>query len=86
MSAAARAGDTPWVEGLLRQGMPIDARDSAGRTALMLAATDGQAATVLRLLALGANRSLVDHEGLTAAQQARRHGHAQVADLIEAGR
>lgn len=82
---AARAGRTLQVESFILQGVPIDARDSAGRTALMLAAANGQTATVQKLLALGANPALVDHEGLSAAQQARRLGHIRIAELIEAG-
>ncbi|WP_010461499.1 ankyrin repeat domain-containing protein [Acidovorax radicis] len=81
---AARTGDPLQVENLVRQGSPIDARDSGGRTALMLAATHGQTTTVQKLLALGANRTLVDREGLNAAQQARQRGHTRIADLIDA--
>ncbi|MBV7454498.1 ankyrin repeat domain-containing protein [Acidovorax sp. sif1233] len=81
---ASRTGDPLQVESLVRQGAPIDARGSAGRTALMLAAIHGQATAVQKLLALGANRTLVDREGLNAAQQARQRGHARIADLIEA--
>ncbi len=82
---AARTGRTPQVESLIAQGVAIDARDNLGRTALMLAAANGQSATVQKLLALGANPALVDHEGLSAAQQARRLGHTRIAELIDAG-
>lgn len=82
---AARTGRTPQVESLIAQGTAIDARDTQGRTALMLAAANGQSATVQKLLALGANPALVDHEGLSAAQQARRLGHNRIAELIDAG-
>ena len=51
----------------------------------MLAAANGQTTTVQKLLALGANPALLDHEGLNAAQQARRLGHTRTAELIEAG-
>lgn len=57
-----------------------------GKTALMLAAMNGQTATAQKLLALGANAALTDHEDLTAAQQARRLGHTGLADLIDAPR
>ena len=72
------------MESLIHQGAPIDARDNAGRTALMLAAVHGQTTTVQKLLALGANPALVDREGLNAAQQARRLGYTRIADLIGA--
>lgn len=84
MNDAARAGNTVQVQTLIRQGAPVDARDRLGRTALMLAAMHSQTATVQKLLALGANPALVDHEGLTAAQLARRQGHARLADQLEA--
>lgn len=82
LQEAARAGRTPEVESLIRQGAPIDARDGAGRTALMLAAMNGHTATVQKLLTLGANPALVDREGLNAARHARQRGHAHIADLI----
>lgn len=82
---AARAGNTTQLEQLLTtQGVPIDTRDAAGRTALMLAARNGQTATVRKLLEWGAHPALADHDGLTAAQQARQQGHSRTADLLEA--
>ncbi|CAN7576984.1 hypothetical protein LJR066_004077 [Acidovorax sp. LjRoot66] len=81
---AARTGHALQVESLIRQGAPIDARDNAGKTALMLAAMGGQTTTVQKLLALGANPALVDREGLGAAQHARRLGYTRIAELIEA--
>lgn len=81
---ATRRGHAQQVESLVRQGAPIDARDNAGRTALMLAAMSGQTTAVQKLLALGANPALVDREGLNAAQHARRLGHTRIADLIDA--
>ena len=81
---AARTGHVQQVESLIRQGAAIDARDNAGRTALMLAAMNGQTTAVQKLLALGANPALVDREGLGAAQHARRLGYTRIAELIEA--
>ena len=81
---AARTGHALQVESLIRQGAPIDARDNAGRTALMLAAMNGQTTAVQKLLALGANPALVDREGLGAAQHARRLGYTRIAELIDA--
>lgn len=81
---AARTGHPQQVESLIRQGAPVDARDNAGRTALMLAAMNGQTTAVQKLLALGANPAMVDREGLGAAQHARRLGYTRIAELIEA--
>lgn len=82
---AARSGRAGQLEDLARQGVALDSRDSAGRTALMLAAMNGHTRVVQKLLALGANTALVDAQGQSAAQQARRRGHAHIADLIDAG-
>lgn len=83
---AARTGNTGEVERLIGQGVPVDARDTAGRTALMIAALNGHTAAAQKLLALGAKTSLVDGDGLTAAQHARRWGYLALADLIDAAR
>lgn len=83
---AAHAGNTLQVENLIRQGVPVDAPDRVGRTALMLAGMHGQTATVQMLLALGANPALVDREGLNAAQLARQQGNTRLADQLEAVR
>lgn len=80
--ARSRAGQLPQVERLLQQGALINAPDAAGRTPLILATMNGHTALVARLLALGANPSLTDDEGLTALQHARRLGHQQIADLL----
>ena len=84
--AAARAGDTRHTEEFIQQGSSVDSRDSYGRTALMLAAMNGHAATVQKLLALGADATVLDRDGLSAAQHAKQHGHARVAELLGAGR
>lgn len=82
---AARAGRAVQVEALARRGVALDTRDSAGRTALMLAAMNGHTRVVQKLLALGAATALVDAQGQSAAQQARRRGHSHIAELIDAG-
>jgi ankyrin repeat protein len=82
---AARAGDLAQVERLLAQGSAINAPDGTGKTPLMLAAIHGHAAMVGRLLVLGANPSLIDRDGLNAAQHARRSGLEGIARQIEAG-
>ena len=85
MREAARAGRVLDVESLVSRGVPVNASNSAGSTALILAARYGQTNTVQKLLLLGANPALVDREGLTAAQQARCLGFTRIADLIDPG-
>lgn len=83
---AARVGNAREVESLINQGVPVDTRDTAGKTALMIAALNGHTAAVQTLLALGAQTALVDGDGLTAAQHARRWGYGAIAALIDAAR
>lgn len=81
---AARTGRITQLNSLLRQGAPLNAPDSAGRTPLMLAVIHGQTAVVQRLLAAGANPALLDREGRNALQHAQRLGLDQIASLIAA--
>ena len=85
LQEAARAGQLLELERLIAQGVPINAPDDAGRTPLMLAVINGRADVVRRLLAAGANRALLDREGLSALQHARKLGLEQIAAMIEAG-
>ena len=58
------------IDLLAAQGVALDAADNRGRTALMIAASLGDASTVGILLQRGADRSLTDKEGKTAADLA----------------
>ena len=65
--------------------IPVNARYDAQLTALMWAAGMGHAETVRLLLQHGADASLSDDRGKTAAQMAREAGHAKVADMLAPG-
>ena len=85
---AAASGDAGIVQLLLARGGQVDAlspRPTGAVTPLMMAAREGQDATVRVLLASGANTGLKNTEGLTAAQLAKQAGHDRVADML-AGR
>jgi ankyrin repeat protein len=67
---AAESGDLATLQTLLAKQVNIDARDSLGRTALMLATLHGQTDTVAALLAAGADPNLADLRGTTPLQAA----------------
>jgi hypothetical protein len=82
LHAAASAGDAVRVSALLAQGLPIDALDPQGRSALMLAAERGDASLVNLLLRQGAQAGLRDTQGLTAADHAQSAGHTPLAQRL----
>ncbi|HET6631816.1 MAG TPA: ankyrin repeat domain-containing protein [Rhodanobacteraceae bacterium] len=83
VAAAGGAEDSPQgVELLLRHKARVDARDSLGRTALMVAALEGHAQIASVLLAAGASADLADRHGTTALMEAARAGaNAVIAAL-----
>lgn len=87
---ATRRGDLATVEQLLAKRKDIDAVDSSGATPLYLAASEGHAVVVRKLLAAGANwrHQLMGFNGSTgtAIHAAARNGHAEVVQvLLQAG-
>lgn len=84
---AARTGDLAALDRLLRDASAaraLNAADDSGRTPLMLAAMNGQAGSVKRLLAAGAQKTLVDRDGLDALAHARQLGFGQISALLQA--
>lgn len=71
MLYAAWCGDVACVRELLAEGVPVDATDGKGRTALMLAAARGAVETVALLLEAGADTC------------ARNKGNRGVMDYVE---
>ena len=69
------------IDLLLAHGAALDAADNRGRTALMIAAALGDAATVDVLLKRGADRGLKDKDGKTALDLA---ANAEVKEKLEA--
>ena len=76
MWAAGHANDVPETDGIatvelvLARGGKVDDVDNRGRTALMMAAEQGHAAIAKRLVGAGANVTLRDKEGRSAADLA----------------
>lgn len=78
------------VQLLIQRHSDVNARDSDGRTALMLAAGQGLYETVCRLLRAGANATWVDRAGKTALDHAMANralvSAALIRDRIETDR
>ena len=77
--------NTGIAQALLAAGTPIDAQDSRGRTALMYAATRGDLPIAKVLLSSGADTTLRDAEGKSAAELAARGftpADAEIASLL----
>ena len=58
--------------------MNVNARDSEGRTALMLAARHGQIKAVVALLADGADPTIADSHGFTPLRVANSAGNSSI--------
>jgi ankyrin repeat protein len=84
--AAAIVGDTDAVRRLLDFGLPVDAVDSQGCSALLRAAGGGHVALVDLLLARGANPGVAANAGATALSAAVSMRQAEIVDrLLDAG-
>ena len=83
---AARQGDGDTLLPLIDQGAPVDLRDSAGNSPLMLAAYHGHAALVRELAGRGADVDLANDRGQSPLAGAAFKGFTEVATaLLEAG-
>jgi len=86
LPAAAIAGDLDAVQRLLQLGLPVDAPDAQGCTALLRAAGGGHAEIVRKLLQMGADSALSARTGATALSAAISMRHAPVVEqLLSAG-
>ena len=82
LHAAVRAGDTAAVRQWLARGVNPNQRNAKDHTPLMLAADRGDGAIVRLLLDAGADRSLRDPQGLSAADHAERADHPELLPLL----
>ena len=86
LPAAAMQGDAEAVRRLLELGLPIDAVDAQGCTALLRAAGGGHRAAVDLRLARGADSALAAHSGATALSAAVSMRHLDIVErLLRAG-
>ena len=84
LRGAARSGQITLLDQALQQASmaQINARDDKGRTALMLATIGGHVGSVQRLLSAGADPTLADFDGKTAALMAQQQGNAVIGNLL----
>lgn len=83
---AAKKGNKPKLEALLRNSVPVDSADKKGRTALIVAAEEGQTQAVKLLLQNGAKPNIQDEKGFTALRAASVEGHSEtVQALLDGG-
>ncbi len=82
---AAAKGDSVKVRSLfLHSGAEVDARNSKGETALILAAAGGHMDVVQMLKGLHANPFALGQDNLTAKGRAEKAGHDRVASALKA--
>lgn len=82
--AAAREGRVDLLDGMIKDGVPVDLRDSHGYTALILAAYDEQPAAVDALLARRADPCAADLKGNTALMGVAFKGELAIAQKLVA--
>lgn len=79
---AAQSGNVQKLQALLAGRIDIDARDSSGRTALMLAVLDDQKEAVNSLLAAGADPNAADSSGTTPLGAAVAGARPEIAAAL----
>jgi hypothetical protein len=79
---AAESGDVQSLSTLLDEKANLDSRDSAGRTALMLAVINGRTDLVNALLVRGADPNVTDSYGETALHAATAGNHTEIAAAL----
>ncbi len=67
---------------LLKFGVPLDARNELGQTALMIAAEAGHRELIELYLAYDASLDLIDSDGHTALMLAASKGHSIIVQLL----
>jgi len=83
---SVKSGDYAEVKRLIGEGADVNAQNSEGWTALMLASDQENPAIAKLLIDEGADVNIQDNEGWTALLWALREGYPEIAELLrEAG-
>ena len=80
---AAYQGDLNEIRRLVASGVNLDEADYDGRTCIHLAASEGKADVVKFLIAKNVNISPKDRWGGTPDDDAKRHGHIEILNLLK---
>ncbi len=84
LHAAVRVGDIGLADELLKlKDLELDATNKADRTAVMLAAENGNIALVKKLISAGANPRLATSEGPTAIALASEAGKTEIVRYLK---
>ena len=83
LHAAVASRNPDAVAAILEAHPDVNARQQAGYTPLMGAASSGRVDLLDLLLSRGADPALVTQEGKSAATLAREHGHTALAERLE---
>jgi len=70
------------IEEVLAQGFDVNARDASGKSALMVAAQNGNKKLAKRFLRMGADPNQADRQGNTALHFAFSVGYKELADYL----
>jgi len=68
---------------LLEGGVDINAQDSQGWTALMMAAAHGHTEIVRMMLERGADREIKEEKGLTALMMAQQYNYSEYRTIVK---
>ncbi len=79
---AARRGDAPRVEALVRDGADVNAATASGLTPLIEAAARGRTDVARRLIEAGADPDARHRELGTALDAAQRNGHRDIVEML----
>jgi ankyrin repeat protein len=79
---AAQNGNNETTKALLTQGAPVDAKDNAGRTPLMLASANNHVAVCVLLLTHKAHVDARNNAGFTPLMLAAMNNHEDVCKLL----
>ncbi len=83
LHSAASARNVAMARALLEHGAPVNARQAMGWTPIHAAAQNGDKTLAEALLEHGADPRLTNDEGVSAADLAKKGGHAELAALFE---